>query len=160
MNNSLPKGGYMGKILRVDLSNHTVDVETPDSRLLAGYIGGSGLGIRLLYSETKAGIDPLSPENKIIFSTGPFTGTLIPGSGTYSVASKNTLTGFAATCHSNGFFGGRLKNAGFDAVVIQGCSDKLVYLYINNGKASIEEATNLAGKGTLETQRRPQEKIW
>jgi aldehyde:ferredoxin oxidoreductase len=149
-----PQGGYMGKILRVDLSSGQIGVERPDPVLISEYIGGSGLGMRILYAENKPGIDPFSPDNRIVFSTGPLTGTLIPGSGTYSVVSRNTLTGFAAACHSNGFFGARLKHAGFDAVIVQGCAEKPVYLHINDGKALLKDASDLTGMGALATERK------
>ena len=139
----------MGKILRVDLSHGEISEELVASELLYQYIGGTGLGIRLLYDEVKPGIDPYSPENRIIFATGPLTGTLVPGSGTYAVVSKNTLTGLVGACHSNGFFGARLKYAGYDAVIIQGRSNKPVYLHLNDGKASIEDASGLVGKGAF-----------
>ena len=154
MKNSLigyPRGGYANKILRVDLSGGKIVEESVSSELLYQYIGGTGLGIRLLYDEVKPGIDPLSSDNRIIFTTGPVTGTLVPGSGTYAAVSKNTLTGMVGACHSNGFFGARLKYAGYDAVIIKGRSHKPVYLHINDGKASIEDASDLAGKGALET---------
>lgn len=154
MNAAPPKGGYMGKILRVDLTSDRIEIEAPDARLLSEYIGGSGLGLRLLYAENRPGGDPFAPENRIVFSTGPLTGTLVPGSGTYSVASQNLLTGFAATCHANGFWGARLKNAGFDAIVIQGCSERPVYLHVTDGGATLEDASDLVGLGTVETQRR------
>ncbi len=146
-----PRGGYMGKILRVDLSHKEISEESVAPELLYQYIGGTGLGIRLLYDEVKPGIDPYSPENRIIFATGPLTGTLVPGSGTYAVVSKNTLTGLVGACHSNGFFGARLKYAGFDAVIIQGRSNKPVYLHLNDGKVSIEDASGLVGKGAFAT---------
>lgn len=148
-----PQGGYMGKILRVDLSERRVRVEELSPDTLLEYVGGCGLAVRLLYDENKPRIDPYSPDNKIIFVTGPLTGTLVPGSGTYSVVSRNTLTGLAAACQANGFWGARLKNSGYDAIVVQGCADKPVYLHIDDGKATIEDASDLAGKGTFATER-------
>ncbi len=148
-----PLGGYMGKILRVDLSTRKITEERPSPGLFREYVGGRGIAIKLLYDEIEPRIDPYSSENKIIFSTGPFTGTLVPGSGTYSVVSKNTLTGLAAACESNGFWGARLKYAGYDAIIIEGCADNLVYLHINDGMASIEDASYLAGKGLFATER-------
>ena len=153
MTKSETRGGYMGKILRVDLTHRKISQETLHPELCSEYIGGSGLGIRLFYDEIKPRINPFSSDNKILFLTGPLTGTLVPGSGTYSVVSRNTLTGLAATCQSNGFWGARLKHAGYDAIVVQGSSDKLVYLNVNDEKVTIEEASDLAGKGTLETER-------
>jgi aldehyde:ferredoxin oxidoreductase len=151
MNEQFPKGGYMRKILRIDLSNGKITEESIDPKLLYQYIGGSGLGVRLLYDETIPGLDPYDPRNRIVITTGPLTGTLVPGSGTYSITGRNTLTGLLTHSQSNGFFGARLKHSGYDVLVIQGKSDKLVYLYINNGQAKIEDASKLAGKGTFAT---------
>jgi len=141
----------MGKILRVDLTACETREETIDPAILDHYIGGTGLGIRLLYDEAVPGSDPYDPGNPIIIATGPLTGTLVPGSGTCSVVARNTLTGLATACQFNGFFGARLKYAGYDAVIIQGRSDRLVYLHINDGEATIKDATKLAGTGTYET---------
>lgn len=151
MRDGYPRGGYIGKFLRVDLSSGKMTGETVDKDLLYEYIGGTGLGIRLLYREIEPGIDPYSPGSKIILAAGPLTGTLVPGSGTISVVSRNTLTGFAAASQSNGFFGARMKHAGYDGIIIQGKSDKPVYLHIADGKATLEDATFLSGKGTYAT---------
>lgn len=146
-----PRGGYLEKILRVDLSEKRITEEPINRRLLEQYVGGTGLGIRLLYDETIPGLDPYDARNHIIFTTGPLTGTLVPGSGTYSVLARNTLTGLVSACQSNGFFGARLKYAGYDVLIIQGRSEKLVYLCINDGTVSIEDAAPLAGKGAFAT---------
>jgi aldehyde:ferredoxin oxidoreductase len=148
-----PSGGYQGKILRVDLSRGKISDEPISVEILRHYIGGTGLGIRLLYDELNVGIDPYSSANRLIFATGPLTGTLVPGSGTYSVVSRNTLTGLAAAAQANGFFGARLKYAGYDAVIIQGRSEKPVYLHVHDGVASIEDASDLRGKDTFEVDR-------
>jgi aldehyde:ferredoxin oxidoreductase len=148
-----PKGGYQQKILRVDLSKMVVSEESIRPEILYQFIGGTGLGIRLLYDEIKPGIDPYSPDNRIIFTTGPLTGSLVPGSGTYTVVSINTLTGLATSAQANGFWGARLKYAGYDALIVQGRSDQLVYLHVADGKAEIEDAAQLKGKDTFETDR-------
>ncbi|MDX9821116.1 MAG: aldehyde ferredoxin oxidoreductase C-terminal domain-containing protein [Syntrophales bacterium] len=151
MRDGYPRGGYIGKLLRVDLSSGKTSDETIDQDLLHQYIGGAGLGIRLLYRESEPGTDPCAPGNKIILVSGPLTGTLVPGSGTISVVSRNSLTGFAAVSQSNGFFGARLKHAGYDGVIIQGRSEKPVYLHIDDGRATLEDAAFLCGKGTFAT---------
>ncbi len=102
-------------------------------------------GIRLLYSEVEPGIDPYSPGSKIILAAGPLAGTLVPGSGTISVVSRNTLTGFAAASQANGFFGARMKHAGYDGIILQGNSDKPVYLHIADGKATARRCDLLCG---------------
>ncbi len=141
----------MRKTLRVDLSNGKITEESIDPKLLYQYIGGSGLSARLLYEETIPGLNPYDSRNRIIIATGPLTGTLVPGSGIYSITGRNTLTGLLTSAQSNGFFGARLKHAGYDVLIIQGKSDKLVYLSINDGQARIEDASRLAGKGTYAT---------
>jgi aldehyde:ferredoxin oxidoreductase len=150
---SFPVGGYQGKLLRVNLSKQVVSEESISPKVLHEFIGGTGLGLRLLYDEVSPGIDPYSAENRIIFATGPLTGTLVPGSGTYTVMTKNTLTGLATSAQANGFLGARLKYAGYDAIIIQGKSDKLVYLHIENNNAEILDASNLSTKNTFETDR-------
>jgi aldehyde:ferredoxin oxidoreductase len=151
MNRQFPKGGYMRKTLRVDLCNGKITEESIDPNLLYQYVGGSGLSVRLLYEETTPGLDPYDSRNPLIIATGPLTGTLVPGSGIYSITGRNTLTGLLTSAQSNGFFGARLKHAGYDVLIIQGKSDKLVYLDINDGQARIEDASRLAGKGTYAT---------
>lgn len=149
--NPYPTGGYLQRILRVDLTRRESFIEPIASDLLHQYIGGTGLGIRLLYDEVTPGLDPFSPESRLLFVTGPLTGTLVPGSGTYAVVSRNTLTGLAVAAQANGFFGARLKYAGFDALILQGRADTPVYLHIADGAAAIEDASDLAGKDTFET---------
>ena len=146
-----PKRGYLQKILRVDLSSEKTSEEWVTPELIYQYIGGTGLGIRLLWDEVKPGLDPYPPENCLIFLTGPLTGTLVPGSGTYAVITKNTLTGLSASAQANGFFGARLKYAGYDGIIIQGCANRLVVLNINDGRAEIEDGSDLKGKDTSES---------
>lgn len=146
-----PRGGYLGKLLRVDLTKGETSGESLNTEHLSQYIGGTGLGVRLLWDENKPGIDPYSLENRLIFMTGPLTGTLVPGSGTYSVITRNTLTGLMTSAQANGFFGSRLKYAGYDGIIIQGRAERPVYLHIESGKAEIEDASELVGKDTFET---------
>ncbi len=147
-------GGYMGKMLRVDLSRGVLTEEKPDSSKVARYLGGVGLGSAILWDEVPAGIEPFDPANRLIFTTGPFSGTAIPGSGTYSVVTKGPLTGMAAGSQANGWFGARLKFAGYDGIIIHGASSTPVYLLINEGKAELRDASQLIGVDTAETQRR------
>jgi aldehyde:ferredoxin oxidoreductase len=147
-----PIGGYLEKLLRVDLTKRETSEESLNKAHLSQYIGGTGLGAMLLWNENKPKIEPYSPENRIIFMTGPLTGTLVPGSGTYSVITRNTLTGLMASAQANGFFGARLKYAGYDGIIIQGRAEKPVYLHIESGNAEIEDASELAGKDTFQTE--------
>jgi len=147
----LSKGGYLGKLLRVNLTEMEITEEELSQDIFYTYIGGTGLAAKLLYEETLPGLNPFSPEIRIIFATGPLTGTLVPGSGTYTVISKNCLTGFTAVAQANGFFGARLKFSGYDAVILYGRSETLVYLHICNGTAEIVDASNLKGKDAFNT---------
>ena len=154
MNQAFPTGGYHRRLLRVDLTRGTIQAEEIATDVLRTYIGGTGLGIYLLYSETPHRVEPFAPENNLIIATGPLTGTLVPGSGTYTVVSKSPLTGYAAAAQANGYFGARLKAAGYDAIVIQGCSPDSVYLYISRESAELLSSDFLKTKGTFETDLR------
>jgi aldehyde:ferredoxin oxidoreductase len=146
------RGGYAGKILRIDLSTGEVNEETLQEETLRKWIGGAGLGAKYLYDEIPPDTDCFAPENKLIFTAGPFSGTRIPGSGTFSVSTKGCLTNGATSSQSNGFLGAYLKFSGIDGIIVEGSSDKLVYLYVHDGTIEIKEATYLAGKDTWETE--------
>jgi aldehyde:ferredoxin oxidoreductase len=148
-----PKGGYMGKILRVHLSSGTFSEKKIDSRTLRRFIGGVGLGIRILYDEVTPSVQPLDPENRIIFLTGPLTGTRVPGSGMFEVITKSPLTGFVGSGQANGHFGARLKHAGYDGLIFEGTSPKWVYLHIHDGVPEIRDASSLLGKTTYEVEK-------
>lgn len=147
-----PRGGYMGKILRINLTDGTFSEEKIAPRLLQQFIGGVGLGIHLLYEEVPPEIEPFDPENRIIFLTGPLTGTTVPGSGTFEVISKSPITGFVCSGQANGHFGLRLKKAGYDGLIFEGKSPNPVYLHIHNGRPEIKDAALVAGKTTWETR--------
>lgn len=140
------KGGYHGKLLRVDLSSLSYKIEDLDENLLLDYIGGRGLGVKLLYDETAAGIDPLGPENKLYFLTGPSQGTNIPTHSRFEVVAKSPLTGTAAGSSSGGHFGLQFKGTGFDVVVFEGKANKPVYVYIEEGNVTIHDASHLWGQ--------------
>ncbi|MFX1425213.1 MAG: aldehyde ferredoxin oxidoreductase family protein [Promethearchaeota archaeon] len=143
----------MGKILRVNLTNGKITEEFPDKETLKMYLGGSGLATKYLIDETPKGIDPLGPENKLIFMTGPLTGTPSPSTGRYSVVAKSPLTGVWGEANSAGFWGRDLKRSGFDGVIFEGISPKPVYLVTEDGKAELKDASHLWGKNTSETTR-------
>jgi aldehyde:ferredoxin oxidoreductase len=147
-------GGYMGKVLRVDLTNEKITEERlPDQSTLRKFVGGTGLGIRMIYNEVPAGIEWSDPRNRIIWLTGPFTGTRGPGSGTYTVATKGPLTNFFVATHCNGFFGTSLRQAGYDGIIVQGQAKRWVYLTIQDGVAEFHDASQLIGKDTWETEK-------
>ena len=144
--------GYMGKILFVDLSTGVIKEEALEEKMCRDFIGGYGIGARIIYSRQKAGVDPLGPENTLGFTTGPFTGTLVPTAARYTAVGKSPLTGGWGEAHSGGSFGPYLKFSGFDAVFFTGISPKPVYLLIDNGKAQLKDAGYLWGKDTYETE--------
>ena len=150
MSVSVPKG-YIGKLLRVDLTSGSMKEEWLDEPELRKYVGGAGFGIRYLYREVPLGIDYFSPDNRLIIASGPLGGTRIPGSGTYSVTTRGVLTGGAAFSQANGFFGAFMRFAGFDGLIIQGAAEKPVYLYLHDGTAELRDAAHLAGRDTWET---------
>ncbi|MEM0000503.1 MAG: aldehyde ferredoxin oxidoreductase family protein [Desulfurococcaceae archaeon] len=145
---SMPLGGYMGKVLRVNLSYGRVAVEDlPPEDVLRKWIGGRGFGVYYMLKEVNPKVDPLSPENKVIVATGPLTGvTGIPSSGRWCSVTKSPLTNTVHDSHSGGKFGPELKFAGFDVVIVEGASEKPVYLWIYDGKAEIRDARHLWGK--------------
>ena len=143
--------GWTGKILRVCLSTRSISVEDLCPNLAEKYIGARGLGSKILYDELGPGVDPLGPDNKIIFATGPLTGTAATSAGRYNVVTKSPLTGFIAGSNSGGHFPAEMKYAGFDAVIVEGVADEPVYIWVHNGKAEIRSARHVWGKTTAET---------
>jgi len=143
---------YAGKILRVDLTTGKVSTEPLSEEMAKSYIGGIGLGIRLLMDNSKAGTDPFSPDNPLIFAAGPLSGTMGPTAGNgYAVVSKSPATGGVGECKAHGFFGPDLKRAGYDAVIITGKADKLSYLWIDDDNVQLMNAEHLTGKSPYET---------
>jgi len=144
--------GYMGKILFVDLTTGAINEEIPDDSLYRDYIGGYGLGAKILYDRLDGGVDPLGSENMIGFITGPLTGTPVNTGTRYSVVCKSPITGGWGDANSGGNFGPVLKFAGFDAVFFSGISDNPVYLSIEDGKVELRNASHIWGKDTFETE--------
>lgn len=144
--------GYMGKVLFVDLSKGEVKDGTLDEKLCRDFIGGYGIGARIIYSRQKAGVDPLGSENILGLMTGPLTGTPATVGARYTAVGKSPLTGGWGDANSGGDFGPHLKFAGYDGVFFTGLSEKPVYLFINNGKAELKDASLLWGKDTYETE--------
>ncbi|MBI4289500.1 MAG: hypothetical protein HY671_13875 [Chloroflexi bacterium] len=144
--------GYAGKILRVDLSTGGISTESLDEATCRKYLGGTGLGAKVLYDEVPPGVEWNAPANRFIMGSGPLGATRIGGSGTFSVVTKGAMTGGATSTQANGFFGAFLRLSGFDAVVIQGAAPKWAYVYIHDGAAEIRDASKLLGKTTWETE--------
>ena len=144
--------GYNGKILRVDLSNKEISVEKPDDNFYRRYMGGRGFVGYYLLRELEPKIDPLGPDNKLVFATGVITGGRIGGSGRNSVGAKSPLTNGYGEAEAGGYWGAELKRAGYDAIIFEGKSDKPVYLWIGGKEPELKDASHLWGKTTLETQ--------
>lgn len=143
--------GIWNKIIRVNFTENIISIESLDESIWRKYLGGSGLGAKMLYDEVDPKIDPLGEENKIYFFTGPFCGSSIPTSGRHGAVSKSPLTNGFAESDIGGYWGFELKRAGFDGIILEGKADKPVYVYIDNDDVSIRDAGNLWGKGTIDT---------
>ena len=137
---------YQGKQLRISLENKRYEVEKVDTKTLKDYLGGVGYSTKVLYEELDKGIDPLSPDNKIIFATGPLTSYRIPGGGSIEVCFKSPLTKAWGEARCGGDFGPDLKKAGYDFMIIEGKASKPVYLFINDDKIEFKNASHLLGK--------------
>lgn len=144
--------GWVGKFLRIDLSTGHIDVEDLDQDLAKEYIGGRGLASKMLYDEIDPAVDPLSPDNKLIFATGPLTGTGAIAGSRYMVVTKSPLTGFIACSNSGGYFGPELKYAGYDMIIFEGKAESPVYLYINDDTVELRPAEDLWGMTTHATE--------
>ena len=142
---------YANKVLFVDLTKGAIQKETLPEKVYRDFIGGTGLGIRVLYERMKAKADPLGPGNILGFVTGPLTATPVPGSGRYMVVTKSPMTGAWAESNSGGTLGPEIKTAGFDAIFFSGISTRPVYLLIQDGKAELRDATGVWGRDTYET---------
>jgi aldehyde:ferredoxin oxidoreductase len=138
--------GYNGKLLRVNLSNHNISTESIPQEYLEKYIGGSGLAVRYLYDEIPVNGEVFDESNKLFFSVGPLNGTNFPTSGRFNVSCRSPLTGIWLDSSASGKFGHNLKRAGYDAIIIEGKSERPVYLYINNDVVEIRDAAHVWGK--------------
>lgn len=143
--------GWAGRILRVNLSTGRLSVEATQP-YAEQMLGGRGIGQWILFHELDISTSPLGPENKLVLSAGVLVGTLAPGAGRLSVDWKNPQTGGVGSANAGGHFAPELKYAGFDAVVVEGVSEKPVVLFINDGKAEIMDASSVWGKTTWETE--------
>lgn len=149
--------GYNGKVLRVNLTDQKVDVEDLDLDLAQKYIGARGLGVKVYMDEVDPKIDPLSEENKFIIATGAVTAAPVPTSGRYMVVTKSPLTGTIAISNSGGQWGVKLKNAGYDMVILEGKAENPVYIYIEDDKIEIKDASNYWGMLSEEVTEKLQE---
>jgi len=141
----------MGKILRVNLSDKSIKKEEFPKELAKKYLGGRGLASKILFDEVDPKVEPLSPENKLIFATGPLTLTNAPTGGRYMVITKGPLTGGIASSNSGGFFGAKFKATGYDMIIFEGKSEKPAYLFIDDKTVELRDASHVWGKGTEDT---------
>src|SRR5512139_2918874 len=139
-------------VLRVNLAAGTCTPEPLNMAWAHDYLGQRGLATRYLVSEIDPKVDPFSPDNKLIFVTGPLTGTMAATGGRYSVITKGPLTGAIACSNSGGYFGAELRFAGWDMVIFEGASPRPVYLLITDGRAELVDAGHLWGKTVWETE--------
>ncbi|RMG38626.1 MAG: aldehyde ferredoxin oxidoreductase [Gammaproteobacteria bacterium] len=142
---------WTGKILRVNLNDKTCKEEPLNREWAQQYLGQRGLATKYLVEEIDPKADPLGPDNKLIFATGPLTGTMASTGGRYSVITKSPLTNCVACSNSGGFIGQELKNAGWDMVIVEGKADGPVYLYIENEKAELLPADDIWGTSVWHT---------
>ncbi len=145
---------YLERVLYVDLTEKRSWVRKFDAGFLSTYLGGVGLGTRLLYDHLPAGVDPLGPENVMVFATGAFAGTPIATGSKHAVVTKSPLTGMLGDSLSGSFWSHTLRRAGYDALIITGRAESLSYLFIHDDKVHIRPAQHLAGKSTFDTERR------
>lgn len=143
--------GYTGKILFVDLTSGVIKEQNLPEKIYRQFIGGTGLGIRVLYERMKPQTDPLGPDNMLGFVPGLLTGNPVQGCGRFLVVTKSPLTGTWTESNSGGTLGPELKAAGFDGVFFSGASPAPVYLVIKDGQANLADASHLWGKDTYET---------
>jgi aldehyde:ferredoxin oxidoreductase len=147
----MSKGGYAGKILEVNLTSGKISKTSVDDETLRKFIGGSGLAAKLFLDRVSPQVAPLSPQNTLFIMTGPLQGTNLPGAGRFNVSAKSPLTNIWGEGNCGGTFGPELKFAGWDGIIIEGASDKPVYLFIDDDKVEIRDASDLWGKDSYET---------
>lgn len=155
----LENKGYMGKVLRVDLTNSSHRTLSLDEKAAYLLLGGKGYAAWLLYNSMEAGVDPLSPRNQIIFATGPLTGTLAPTSGKFCVVTKSPATGTIDDSYCGGFFGPKLKFAGYDFLVVEGRAEEPSIIVINEDDVSVQSAGDTWGVTTIETEEKLKKRL-
>lgn len=147
----LQKRAYNDRILRVDLTSGTIEVTGLPAAQMPNILGGKGLGAWLLYTEQAPGIDPLSPDNRLVFHNGPLTGTNAPTAGRFGVTTRSPATRTYSDAYCGGYWGQMLKYAGYDALVLTGAADSPTLLVIDNDRVSLQAADDLWGLTVIET---------
>jgi aldehyde:ferredoxin oxidoreductase len=143
--------GWTGNVIRVDLSQSLITVEELDRESAEKFIGGRGLAVKYLYDEIDPAVDPLSPRNKLIFATGPLTGTGAPGSSRYMVVTKGPLTGIIAESSAGGAFAVTMKYAGYDMIILEGKASRPAFLWVDDDRIELRDASHLWGKTSSDT---------
>ena len=151
--------GHWGKALRVNLSSGSIATETLGETFLRRYVGGWGFIAYYLLKELAPGVDPLGPDNKLIFATGPVTGQPIAGGGRHMIGGKSPLTGGFAASEAGGFFGAELKRAGWDAIIFEGVAESPVYLWVKDDHVELRPADHLWGLETYDAQERIRDEL-
>ncbi|MFC2030432.1 aldehyde ferredoxin oxidoreductase family protein [Chloroflexota bacterium] len=146
-----PNYGYGGSILRVDLTEGTVDRAATEEHLVRGFLGGRGLNVKRLWDELPAHTDGLSPENLLVFGVGPLVGTTFPGGARFNVSAMSPQTGILGDSNAGGFFGPELKFAGYDQVILSGRAERPVYLWIEDDQVELRDAQDLWGLDVWES---------
>jgi len=146
------QGGYTGKILRINLTDQAAKEEELPLETAQDFIGGAGFGIKYLFDEVKAGTDPLGSDNKLIFASGPFSGTTIPCASRMAVTAKSPLTNAVGVALTGGYFPVELKFAGYDALIVEGKAEKPTYVWIKGGEVKFRNAKKVWGMRTSDTQ--------
>ena len=152
-------GGYAGKVLDVDLGKEIIREYPLDPVFATKYMGGKGLGAKILFDQLPPRCPPLSPENILVFATGPLTGTFAPTSGRFEVCTKSPATGLWLDANCGGFFGPELKYAGYDMIIVRGRAAGPVMLVIDDDKILLKPVPELWGLDTILTHRRIKD-IW
>jgi len=142
--------GYAGRILRVNLTKNKIVTKPTEKRLIMEFVGGRGFNSKRLYSEVAADVDALSPENKLMFATGPLVGTAFPLGARFNVSAKSPLTGILGDSNAGGHFAPELKFAGYDQVIIEGRSSKPCYIFVQDQEIRIMDAEHLVAKDVYE----------
>ncbi|MBE0585666.1 MAG: aldehyde ferredoxin oxidoreductase family protein, partial [Desulfofustis sp.] len=151
--------GFNAKILRIDLTLKKITVEHPPIDFYRQYMGGRGFIVHYLLEEIAPGVDPLGPDNKLIFALGALTGHPFIGSGRNSIGAKSPLTGGFAESEAGGFWGAECKKAGYDAIIVEGASEKPVYLWVHNGAVEIRDAGTLWGSDVADCRRKIEQSL-
>ena len=146
-------GGYMGKILRVNLTDKSAKAEPLDPKMAHDFIGGRGFVQKILYDEVPIGADPLGPDNKVVMAPGPLSGVFMPASGKIQFGALSPATGIMGDANMGGHFSAEIKYAGYDAIIIEGMSDHPCIVVIDDDKVEIRDAARYWGKGSAAAEK-------